>query len=341
VEAEEDGAAEAMRLQLLQTRVERQQLANKDDKENKVSPGLIRPIPHITRAAFRELLQTDSNLTRLFIQQGPIIVTDPVVGPDEWDPTHSACRDGRVTFGHQVLHFLRQLTRKASPEQLRRLDLIAQANHNKTFAGLLETLGGTSSVPEFQAYVAGRSSPAFDQVVLGGPSYPNLEKEIERYVRMPLSAHDVPLTTLCPERLGQWTPASLLEYESGFKASSARVFWGPRGSQPYPMHTNEDVASGPIMKFVSHGRQEVAIFNRTEAGKLMPLLKSDAQDPHPTAVFRVDALSPPEEAAHFGDFAHARGWRDELKAGEVLVFMGRFLHQFQNPVQSFSLIFLT
>jgi hypothetical protein len=335
VEAEEERAVEAMRTEFIQTRVGRPLDVQKGWEHE--LPGL-RPFPRIKREALRKLLESDNNRSRLFEQLGPVVVTDALVGPDKWGPLDPACRDGHVTFGHQVLKFLRVLTQKSSPADLKRIDEIAWAAHNKSFDDLLETLGGSSPVPEYQAYLTSLQNMALVQG--GGPRFPDLEREIERYVRMPLSAHDVPLATLCPGNMQQWTPASLLDFDSGFPSRSARVFWGPKGSQPYPLHTNEKVASGPIMKFVASGRQEVAIFPRSEAGKLLPLFAADATNPRPTAVFRVDALGSPDDAAHYGDFANARGWKDEVKAGELLIFMGRFMHQFKNPVESFSLIYL-
>jgi hypothetical protein len=172
------------------------------------------------------------------------------------------------------------------------------------------------------------------------PRSPEFAQEVERYVARPLYVHDVPVQVFCPDKAHEWTAANILgANDSLFPVKRSHVFWGPRGSQAYPLHANDVQGAGPILKYVASGRQEVAIFPRSQAANLRPFDAADAENPKPAAMFRADALEIEEHAAQSGDYIHAKGFRDEVNAGEILAFMGNDLHEFRNPVAAFSIVF--
>merc|ERR1719409_930366 len=96
------------------------------------------------------------------------------------------------------------------------------------------------------------------------PRSPDLVKEVAHYVGMPMYCHDVPVSEFCPAMQSVWTPSSLFGINASEFQLSGTAFWGPAGSQAYPLHTNDAGASGPLLKVVTQGRQEVAIFPRGE-----------------------------------------------------------------------------
>merc|ERR1719378_1761809 len=99
------------------------------------------------------------------------------------------------------------------------------------------------------------------------------------------------------------------------------------------MHVNDAPGAGPLVKAVLAGTQRVALFPPREAGKLAPLNPDSVPDdgpPSPSSIFQVDALGLAEDLGHFGRAADARGWRDEVRAGEALLFLGDHPHQFRN-----------
>eukprot|EP00928_Gymnodinium_smaydae_P031355 TRINITY_DN23033_c0_g3_i1.p1 TRINITY_DN23033_c0_g3~~TRINITY_DN23033_c0_g3_i1.p1 ORF type:complete len:589 (-),score=142.57 TRINITY_DN23033_c0_g3_i1:64-1830(-) len=109
------------------------------------------------------------------------------------------------------------------------------------------------------------------------------------------------------------------------------LFWGGPRTHAYPLHRN--VHENDIAKFQIKGRTRVALFHPSEADRLYPLRISQWK----FQVYMSNAFAkwPCDE---YPFFSGAQGVLDVLNEGDILLFSGRWIHDFENLEEAMSVI---
>jgi len=303
------------------------------------SAGLA-PIRRVSQSEFKDLLGASSLKDFLLSQGEPLILTG-FRAPD-WNPRDPACSDGSVFLGVYSTDFYSAFAASAPPHERRRLKAIAQDAHGMSLTQTLKMMARPMANAVYGSWLSSLRGKVWPGEKYSYPHRPDMNREVEYYIAKPMLAHDMPLDSFCPSKVDEWSVKALLGGNSGIPDGGANVFWGPNGSASYPLHVNDIPGQGPILKTVLTGSQHVAIFPPSEAHKLSPLNLADAiptVQNHFQAQFQANALGPLEDLANFGEALEAKGWRDELRTGEALLFLGTYPHQFENSEEAFSLAY--